>query len=648
MPTPPSKRSLKANLLNSLARHRTDETGDTLIEIVVAVVIIGLTVVALMGVLTTSVTSSAEYRSLASVDTVLKNFADAVKSDVQLQPSRSIYTNCATSYQVASEYPTSTVVGAGVTVFGTGFPQGIVTVTVGGTPIPSSDFIPPTNPVALADGTVSATFTLPSSTYVAGNTYPVKLNSTTSATPLTVSTASPSGHATTSAVAGYRVSMAPIGWWNNATQSFQTTATESATACAANPNDNSGLQLIAIKATAPNYVTDTLQFVISNPAFSPAPGPNVAVSSSPSPQVGQPLTFTATITGSGVVAPTGQVGWSFVSGPGAPSCQQASPTNLTASGTTATTMCTITAAQAGTYQVTATYSGDANYGSSTGFGSVTVLKIAPSVTVSAPPTTVGQTLTFTATVTGFGGITPTQNVAWVFGASPGSPSCLPNPSPLGGTGNAATTTCTIGAAQAGTYQVTANYQGDGNYLATSSPLTPVTVTALTITNFSLANGTQSSNPTPVAGRMQQDDSIVVTFSSQMSVSSICSIWSGNTTNQVLNDVDVNVAPAPFPANSDVITMTSGSCNLNFGSINLGANALYVSGPIDFTASAMSYKWNAVTGASTVKIVLGLPTGQSTQRLTVSSSTAVYTPSTLMVDPWGYGVSNTGTTTGTQF
>jgi large repetitive protein len=392
-------------------------------------------------------------------------------------------------------------------------------------------------------------------------------------------------------------------------------------------------------------VSDTLQLVVSNPAFSPPPGPTVSVSSSPSPQVGKSLAFTATIAGSpGLPAPTGSVGWSFVGSPGTPACQEPNPGAVTS----ATSTCTIATAQAGTYQVAATYSGDANYGSSSGFGSATVPRIAPSsATTTAPPTTVGQPLTFTTTITGFGGLTPTGTVNWSFSGSPGTPACTPNPSTqLSGTGSTATTTCNIGAAQAGTYYATANYSGDPNYLATSSTTT-VTVTPLTVTGMTLANGTQKSNPTPVAGKIQQDDSIAITFSAELNVGTICSTWTGNTTNQTNNSVDVNVSPQSFPGNADVVTATGGTCNVNFGSINLGSSAMYVTGPVDFTGSTMTYSWNSTTATSTLTIVLGTPTNVS-QRLTVPSSTAVYTPSASMMDPWGYSVSGTASTTGTQF
>lgn len=215
---------------------RASDAGDTLIEILVALVIIGLTVVALLGVLTTSITSSAEYRTLASIDTVLKNMADAFKNEIQVQPgSAGVYTNCATTYQVVSVYPTTAVPGAGVTVFGTDFPPGPVSIVVGGTPIPNSAFVPPVAPVAAADGTVSETFNLPAA-FTTGMTLAVSVNSVSSATPLVVGPAA-SATPPPSAVAGYRANISSIQWWNSAVSGFDSPATESQAACQANPAD---------------------------------------------------------------------------------------------------------------------------------------------------------------------------------------------------------------------------------------------------------------------------------------------------------------------------------------------------------------------------------------------------------------------------
>ena len=138
--------------------------------------------VALLGALTTSITSSATSRSLATLDTLLKSFSEAVKYDVQLQPAAtSLYQNCASSYQVVSEYPTSSVTGAGVTVFGTGFtPGSSVPVALGTSPPISLG----TQTVA-TNGSVSTTFTVPSLP-PGTTTVPILINSVPSATPLNI------------------------------------------------------------------------------------------------------------------------------------------------------------------------------------------------------------------------------------------------------------------------------------------------------------------------------------------------------------------------------------------------------------------------------------------------------------------------------
>lgn len=76
-------KSVKFRQVPALVRRR--ESGDTLIEVLLAVVIISLCVVAIMGALTTTLSSSGEHRSLAADETVLTSFAEQVKQRVELQ-----------------------------------------------------------------------------------------------------------------------------------------------------------------------------------------------------------------------------------------------------------------------------------------------------------------------------------------------------------------------------------------------------------------------------------------------------------------------------------------------------------------------------------------------------------------------------------
>lgn len=83
-------------MLHGELTSRRSEAGDTLIEVLLAVVILALSVSALLGALVTSISSSAEHRSLADLDTVLKSNAESVKYEVELQSGGSAwFSDCA-------------------------------------------------------------------------------------------------------------------------------------------------------------------------------------------------------------------------------------------------------------------------------------------------------------------------------------------------------------------------------------------------------------------------------------------------------------------------------------------------------------------------------------------------------------------------
>lgn len=66
---------------------RRGQGGDTLVEVLIAVVIIALCAVAILGALTTTLSSSGEHRSLAADETILTSFAEQVKEVVELGTS---------------------------------------------------------------------------------------------------------------------------------------------------------------------------------------------------------------------------------------------------------------------------------------------------------------------------------------------------------------------------------------------------------------------------------------------------------------------------------------------------------------------------------------------------------------------------------
>ena len=176
---------------------------------------------------------------------------------------------------------------------------------------------------------------------------------------------------------------------------------------------------------------------------------SVATSGTPS-VFGNPVTFTATVTSSGA---TGSV--SFYDGA---TLLGSAPL----SGTTATF--TTSALSVGAHSITAVYTGAANYAPSTSAAITQTVNQAPtatSVATSGTPSVYGTAVTFTATVTP--GATGT--VTFYDGATSLGTGIL--------SGN--TATLTTSALTAGSHSITAVYEGDTNYISSTSPAITQTV-----------------------------------------------------------------------------------------------------------------------------------------------------------------------------
>jgi hypothetical protein len=213
----------------------------------------------------------------------------------------------------------------------------------------------------------------------------------------------------------------------------------------------------------------------------------ISVPTPPTPTYGQPLTFTATVGAPNGPVPQGAVTWS-VSGPGVntPPCTGANSTQLP---TTAPyqVSCTISSVAVGNYTVTATVAGDANWNGATS-SPVTQVTVNPlpttiSVSSSPPPLFVGDTITFTATVTGQGSPPLTGQLSWS-GVSCNSPPPPFNPA----TGKS---TCTVLATTAGPYTATATYGNDPVYTSVTGATSAQAAQATPLVTVSpaLANGT---------------------------------------------------------------------------------------------------------------------------------------------------------------
>ncbi len=182
---------------------------------------------------------------------------------------------------------------------------------------------------------------------------------------------------------------------------------------------------------------------------------SVFSSSSPS-AVGQSVTFTARVspTPAGNGIPTGTV--TFIDGTVSLGTSTLSVVNSTLEATFTTSSLAI-----GSHSITASYSGDSNFLSSTSLsvtqtvGNTTSTGIASSLN----PSVVGQSVTFTATVTGSGG-TPTGTVTFFDGTASLGMITLA----------AGKATLSTSALAIGSHSITVQYGGDSNFGgSTSSP-----------------------------------------------------------------------------------------------------------------------------------------------------------------------------------
>jgi hypothetical protein len=186
---------------------------------------------------------------------------------------------------------------------------------------------------------------------------------------------------------------------------------------------------------------------------------SAAVSSSANPSVhGQAVTFTATVA---ALAPSSGVPSGTVTFKDGASVLPGSPVTLDITGTASLTA----ALSAGAHSITVVYNGDANYGVST--GSLPTQTVNPadttsSVTSSANPSSFGQSVTFTATVTAVapGAGTPTGTVTFLDGAGA-----------IGtGTLSGGVATLTTSALAIGNHTITASYATDGNFNGSTGAL----------------------------------------------------------------------------------------------------------------------------------------------------------------------------------
>ncbi|WHX21056.1 Ig-like domain-containing protein [Streptomyces malaysiensis subsp. malaysiensis] len=204
------------------------------------------------------------------------------------------------------------------------------------------------------------------------------------------------------------------------------------------------------------------------------------VTSTPNPSVfGQSVTYTATVSGiTAGTAPFGDVTFVITGGP------TLGPVTLTATGPdSGTASVTDSTLAAGSHLVTASFvnsTDPSDNSSGTTIQQVNQSATTTTVTFVPPAPVCGETVTLTASVAAVppGGGTPTGTVTFIISAD--GPTVTGT---LDASGNASVT---VPGLSVGTHQVAAFYNGDADFAASNSPLTPLTVnpasstTALTV------------------------------------------------------------------------------------------------------------------------------------------------------------------------
>jgi hypothetical protein len=195
---------------------------------------------------------------------------------------------------------------------------------------------------------------------------------------------------------------------------------------------------------------------------------------------GQPVTPGTTVTFTATLNPAAATGTVTFSDNGVPFAS--GPVTVAAGKAVVST----NALTAGSHNITAVYSGDTNYATATSntvIQSVTNGSVTISVVSSLPTSTYGNSVTFTATVSG-NGATPTGTVTFKDGATTLGPGTL-----NGGTPDTATFSTT--ALVSGAHSITAVYNGDPNYSGNQAS-SPITQTVIGTTTTSVASLTPTS------------------------------------------------------------------------------------------------------------------------------------------------------------
>lgn len=182
-------------------------------------------------------------------------------------------------------------------------------------------------------------------------------------------------------------------------------------------------------------------------------------------------------------------------------------------------------------------------------------------------------------------------------------------------------------------------QASGTLAGTSKTSNTLTFTIAGPSPTAIAINNHSGG---TAGKPEPSDTIVLTYSSVLKMTSICSASTlGNTTAGSITPHATSTTVTLTTTTTTSVSFTSTDCTLNLGTITINATG-YGTGALTFAGS--SVQWN---GSNTITITLG-STVTGVQGTHTASATASYTPSTSVTDPAGNLISGTASATAELF
>ncbi len=152
------------------------------------------------------------------------------------------------------------------------------------------------------------------------------------------------------------------------------------------------------------------------------------------------------------------------------------------------------------------------------------------------------------------------------------------------------------------------------------------------------------------GKIEAGDSFAVQFGEPIAVNTMCSLWSGNTSNHSLtanNEVTVTLADGSG-SSDDTLSVSASRCTFHLGTIDLGSNAYVSGGNATFSgngSNSSTVEYDAST--EMLEVELGGKGGSGTVKQ-VGSSAATLTPDANLTDEYGNAFAPFTTSTTTQF